>query len=72
MTERRWGTVEEVADFLRLSSSGVRKLIHRGALPAIHVGHSVRVDLKALNERLEAQVRTNDSAGRPVTKRRTR
>jgi excisionase family DNA binding protein len=53
---RRWISVSEAAAYLGLHPHGVRKMIYRGTIPAVHVGRSVRVDLKRLEAQLEAQL----------------
>jgi len=57
MVEKRWISVGEAAVLLSMSTSGLRKLIDRDLIPVARLGRSVRVDLKALNEQLEGQVR---------------
>jgi len=56
----RWISVQECAEILSMSASGVRKKLDRGELPSVHVGRMVRVDLKALTEQLEAQIKNQD------------
>jgi excisionase family DNA binding protein len=57
MAERRWIRVNETAEILGLHPMSVRKMIARGEIPAVRIGRMIRVDLRALEERLEAQVR---------------
>ncbi len=64
MVERRWASVEEVAERLSLSVSGVRKLVARGLIPSVHVGRSVRVDLRTLEANLDDQLRRQTGAPR--------
>ncbi|WP_145218726.1 helix-turn-helix domain-containing protein [Planctomycetes bacterium TBK1r] len=55
-------TVKEVARFLRLSDSGVRKLANKGDIPAVRVGGSLRFRRDAI-ERLSG---TKITASDPV------
>ena len=55
--ERRWITVNECAELLSLHPMSVRKIIARGKIPAVRIGRTVRVDLRALEAQLEAQVK---------------
>jgi excisionase family DNA binding protein len=41
-------TMPETADRFRISEPTVRRLIRRGALPALRVGHRIRVDEREL------------------------
>lgn len=54
----RLDTVDNLADFLQLSVSRVRKLARKG-LPFIRIGRSVRFDRQAVL----AWLQTNQSAG---------
>ena len=54
-TKRRWFNVKETASSLGLSVAGVRKMIARGEIPAVHVGRTVRVDGRKLECQLEGQ-----------------
>lgn len=36
-------TVEEVADYLRLSNLTVRRMIERGEIPAVRIGKGIRI-----------------------------
>jgi excisionase family DNA binding protein len=56
-TERRWITVNECAELLSLHPMSVRKIIARGKIPAVRIGRTVRVDLRALEAQLEEQVK---------------
>ena len=57
LSNRRWITCRECAEYLRLHEHGVRKMIDRGAIPAVRVGRAVRIDFKALERQLEEQLR---------------
>ena len=37
-------SVRELAERLRLSENGVRKLVRKGKIPALHAGRSIRFD----------------------------
>ncbi|MGA2363524.1 MAG: helix-turn-helix domain-containing protein [Candidatus Aminicenantales bacterium] len=54
---RRWISPSACAEFLGLSVSGVRKKINRSEIPAVHLGRTVRVDLRALETQLERQMK---------------
>lgn len=56
MLQRRWITVREAAEYLGLSIKGTYDLTAAGKLPAARVGRLVRIDLRALQADLEAQV----------------
>ena len=56
-SNRRWATVAEAAQYLRLSVNGCRKLICAGKIPAVRVGRAVRVDLRELERQLEDQLK---------------
>lgn len=53
--ERRWVTISEVAEYLGIHPITARRLCDRGELPAARIGGSVRIDLKALEEKLARQ-----------------
>jgi len=55
--KRRWISVNECAELLSLHPMSVRKIIARGKIPAVRIGRTVRVDLRALEAQLEAQVK---------------
>ena len=57
MMARRWISVNECAELLSLHPISVRKIIARGKIPAVRIGRTVRVDLRALEAQLEAQVK---------------
>jgi excisionase family DNA binding protein len=54
--ERRWFSVKEISEFLGVSIKGCYDMIAAGKIPAARVGRLVRVDLRALEADLEAQV----------------
>ncbi|MEN6560095.1 MAG: helix-turn-helix domain-containing protein [Acidobacteriota bacterium] len=56
MPARRWISTRECAELLGLSIAGVRKMISRGEIPAVHLGRTVRVDGRELERRLDAQL----------------
>jgi len=56
MAERRWISISQAADYLGLSSSGVRKMISRDLIPHSRLGRVIRVDLRALEAQLEGQL----------------
>lgn len=54
--EPRWATIDEVADYLRVSRDTVRRMIRRSEIPATRFGPKlIRIDLNLL-----------DASGRPV------
>lgn len=50
-----YGTVEEVAEQLRVSASTIYRLVNAGQFPAIRVGNSIRVPVAAVTA-LHAEV----------------
>jgi len=54
--ERRWLKVSEVAELLGISVKGAYEMAAAGKLPAARVGRLVRIDRKALELDLEAQI----------------
>jgi len=54
---RHWLSVNETAELLGLSVPGVRKMIARDEIPAVHLGRTVRVDGRELERRLEQQLK---------------
>jgi len=54
---RRWITPKEAAEYLSLHPVSIYRLIAKGVIPSVKIGHSVRVDLKALDELLERQIK---------------
>lgn len=52
---RRWITIREAAGYLGLSLKGAYEMAASGKLPAARVGRLVRIDLKALEAKLEAE-----------------
>jgi len=55
MLERRWLTVKEAGQYLNLSPKTISDFCLRGLIPSIKLGHSRRIDLKALEAKLERQ-----------------
>jgi len=53
--ERRWISIREASEYLSLHEITVRRLVDRGEIPASRIGHSVRVDLRRLQDFLERQ-----------------
>ena len=58
--KRRWISVRETAERLSVHEMTVRDWVNRGLVPAVRIGRSVRVDLRAL----EAQFDKQQAAGR--------
>ncbi|MBE3111418.1 MAG: helix-turn-helix domain-containing protein [Acidobacteria bacterium] len=54
---RKWISVSETAELFGLSVAGVRKMIARGEIPAVHLGRTVRVDERELSRRLDEQLK---------------
>jgi len=54
--EKRWISPREAGEYLSLSTAGVYRLISQKKIPAVRVGHSVRVDLRGLEMRLQRQL----------------
>lgn len=54
--EKRWLTCKEAGEYLNLSPKTVSDLCLSGRIPSIKIGHSRRVDLKALEVGLEKQI----------------
>ena len=52
---RRWISVNEAGVYLGVHPMTVRKWIDQGKLPAVHVGRTIRCDLRQLEAQLEAQ-----------------
>lgn len=61
--ERRWANVKEAALLLSVHPMTIRDWIARGLVPAVHIGGVIRVDLRALNQQLEAQLQQQLKAG---------
>ncbi|MDQ2623761.1 MAG: helix-turn-helix domain-containing protein [Actinomycetota bacterium] len=53
---KRFLTVPEVAEQMRVSNMTVYRLLHSGELPAIRVGRSFRVPVEALEAYLSTYV----------------
>lgn len=53
---RRWITIAEAADYLAISKKSAYELAARGEIPSAKIGRSRRVDLKALEAKLQAQI----------------
>ena len=49
--------VDEVAQALSLGRSQTYELIQKGVIPAIRIGHSIRVNVTALREWVEVNTR---------------
>jgi excisionase family DNA binding protein len=47
--------VPEVAEVLRIARSKVYQLVAEGEIPSVRIGHSVRINCKALESWLEGQ-----------------
>lgn len=50
---RRWISIRETAKYLGIHEVTARRLVDRGEIAAAKIGGSIRVDLKALEKRLE-------------------
>jgi len=61
--EKRWISPAEAASYLSLSAAGVRRLMRRGVIPNVKIGHSRRVDLRALDAELESQIEKSGRRG---------
>lgn len=55
MEQRRWISARECASYLSLHLISVYRLIDKGLIPATRIGRNVRIDLKALEEKLERE-----------------
>jgi excisionase family DNA binding protein len=53
--EKRWISVKTCAGILGLHVKSVYSLIARGEIPAGKIGRSVRIDLQALEKKLEGR-----------------
>lgn len=51
--EHEWLKVPEVAEVLRIARSRAYELVAKGEIPAIKIGHSLRVSRKELDRWLE-------------------
>jgi excisionase family DNA binding protein len=51
--QHEWLKVPEVAEVLRIARSRAYELVANGEIPAIKIGHSVRVSRKELDRWLE-------------------
>lgn len=61
--ERRFYTPKEISVLYSLHLQSVYAMISAGIIPAVRLGRAIRCDLKALEGRLEAQVK-QQAAGR--------
>jgi excisionase family DNA binding protein len=50
---KRWISPKEAGEYLSLSTAGVRRLMARGIIPSVKLGHSRRFDLRELEVKLE-------------------
>ena len=50
INDHRMMTVKEVADYLRIATSTVYRLIERGALPALNVGSGWRFNSRMIDK----------------------
>jgi excisionase family DNA binding protein len=48
--ETKFLTVPEAAELLRIDRGRFYGLVRSGAIPAVHVGHTVRISVTALQE----------------------
>ena len=60
---RRWLTVKQAAEYLGLSVKGTYDMAAAGKLPVARIGRVVRIDLRALETSLEAQVKGRQAPG---------
>jgi len=56
LSEKRFLTVAEVADMMRVSRMTVYRLVHSGQLPAIRFGRSFRVPESAVQAAIDNPV----------------
>jgi excisionase family DNA binding protein len=61
MAETKLMTVDEVAEYVGLTSFTVRRLIKKGALPAAKVGRAYRFKPEDLNAYLREQYTTTNN-----------
>jgi len=57
-TPRRWISVKEAGLYLNFHPQHIYELISAGQIPAAQIGHSWRVDSKALDAFLEGQIKS--------------
>ena len=57
-------TAKEVADVLRLSESGVRKLAAKGELPAVRIGGSLRFNRIVVDDLIASSTATPNGSVR--------
>jgi len=50
-------TVEEIAEYLRVSKMTVYRMVEDGTLPSFRVGRSIRIPTDDFNKYMEAQQR---------------
>ena len=62
--ERRWITCVEAGEYLHLNAKHVNELCLRGDLPSVKIGGSRRVDLRALEAKLERELAEHGAKGR--------
>lgn len=55
-SERRWVSIRTAAEYLSISVKGCYDMAAAGKLPTARVGRLVRIDLRALEANLDAQV----------------
>jgi excisionase family DNA binding protein len=55
--ERRWISPKQAAEYLDLSAASIYRLCQEKKLPAARIGHSLRIDIQALDKELERQVK---------------
>ena len=51
--DRRWISIRTCSEYLGIHQVTCRRLVDRGEIKAAKVGGSIRVDLQALEEKLE-------------------
>jgi excisionase family DNA binding protein len=56
LTEKRWISPRECAGYLSLHLISVYRLIAKKQIPAAKIGRAVRIDVKALEEKLTSQI----------------
>lgn len=59
---RRWISPKEAGEYLSLHPQTIYQLVYEGKLPVARIGRTVRVDLRALEAQLEAQVKGQTAA----------
>ena len=64
MTDRRWLTIPQAAEILQLSAKTIYRLSVRGELPSLRIGHTLRIDAEALEQKYRTQQTQQIGRGR--------